>query len=862
MKITYIELENFEAIKYCMHTNRIRIDLSKSKNKVCLLIGPNGSGKTVLLSLLTPFATIGNLDVRDGYNLIIPHKNGMKKVHLSKGRDFYEITHYYTASKDTHTTKSFLTKNGEELNPNGNVTSFKEVVKEELGIELDYLKLTRLGNNVKSLIGLSSTERKVFMGKLLDEIGTYLTYYKDINTKLRTLKDMLSFTVEKLKKSTFDNKEEYEEAITALTNQVQLEKSKEDTLRANLAVVESALKEIGDLTEIRSALKESSKDYTRMMRAQEKLGDQLKDLKSVEKLYEDCKNMRISEESMVSATEVLYNAGLTYRNTLEDRVRRLSVSISKASNLQNEIERLEKLKAETVKTIREREKLLDGLRFEVDLASFEEFLVFLKKSELELRKIQEFGQEPIKRVIGLTREKKNVAKYIEAGICEATDTEETDVLLRRLGKIQGNPICNENGCIGYKMAKLVESLLKNREVHGSETFGFLHDMEMIYYGLYPIFDGFKPFAKLISSLPEDIQKEFLMENIFKRIENGDSLYDIKRMDQFYTILKEQDGLEELREKKAAYSEEIRRIEQFDHNDGLSEEYHQSMEELETCIANIKEYKEKILSGKDIISDCKKSEEAYLAGMEALTRLDEVERTVADLNEKWNRGHDLSLRLHELQQQTLRQESTVEQTRKELEKLRLDYASFKDLHKNAKKYEQHYDNMEYLKRSLSSSKDGIPTIIIKHYLRDTVEITNQLLDVAFDGTVTIGKFNITADEFTIPTYVNDKLLPDAKLASQGQVSLITVALAFALVNQSLHGYNILSLDEIDGPLDQSNRRKFIEILESQIERIGAEQVFMITHNDMFSYYPVDIIDLTGENKQENYKLANFITIEKE
>ena len=71
-----------------------------------------------------------------------------------------------------------------------------------------------------------------------------------------------------------------------------------------------------------------------------------------------------------------------------------------------------------------------------------------------------------------------------------------------------------------------------------------------------------------------------------------------------------------------------------------------------------------------------------------------------------------------------------------------------------------------------------------------------------------------------------------------------------------------LDEIDGPLDTHNRAKFIKILENQIERIGSEQSFLITHNDMFSSYPVDIIDLNfGESDTEKYELANFIPIKR-
>ena len=87
----------------------------------------------------------------------------------------------------------------------------------------------------------------------------------------------------------------------------------------------------------------------------------------------------------------------------------------------------------------------------------------------------------------------------------------------------------------------------------------------------------------------------------------------------------------------------------------------------------------------------------------------------------------------------------------------------------------------------------------------------------------------------------------------------MALSFALSTQTLKKYNIMLLDEIDGPLDIKNREKFIEILENQIERIDSEQNFLITHNAMFSSYPVDIIDLSGKNDKDQYPLANFIDI---
>ena len=82
----------------------------------------------------------------------------------------------------------------------------------------------------------------------------------------------------------------------------------------------------------------------------------------------------------------------------------------------------------------------------------------------------------------------------------------------------------------------------------------------------------------------------------------------------------------------------------------------------------------------------------------------------------------------------------------------------------------------------------------------------------------------------------------------------------LITQSIKDYNILLLDEIDSTLDTSNREKFLQILEKQMEMIDGEQIFVISHNNMFNMYPVDIIDMQNKVNSDN-KLANYIKIKK-
>ena len=157
---------------------------------------------------------------------------------------------------------------------------------------------------------------------------------------------------------------------------------------------------------------------------------------------------------------------------------------------------------------------------------------------------------------------------------------------------------------------------------------------------------------------------------------------------------------------------------------------------------------------------------------------------------------------------------------------------------------------------------MPLHIIGRYLNNTEDITNELLNIAYDGKIYIDKFEITANEFAIPFFNNGVRLDDVKFASQGELSFLSIALSFALSSQALSHYNIMLLDEIDGPLDTRNREKFIKILENQIDRIHSEQNFLITHNAMFNSYGVDILDLSFKKTHEDYPLAHYIDIKRE
>jgi DNA repair exonuclease SbcCD ATPase subunit len=167
------------------------------------------------------------------------------------------------------------------------------------------------------------------------------------------------------------------------------------------------------------------------------------------------------------------------------------------------------------------------------------------------------------------------------------------------------------------------------------------------------------------------------------------------------------------------------------------------------------------------------------------------------------------------------------------------------------YQEYLDERNTIKLILDavSSKEGIPLVMVKIFLDECKEIINDLISDIFDDDLEIINFDISesSNEFKIPYRINGNEVPDIELASQGQQAVISIALSFALCRKSMFDYNIMLLDEIDNSIYKADREKFIMILAKQMQALGTEQVFLITHNDIFqqSGLPVNIIMTTPE-----------------
>ena len=145
------------------------------------------------------------------------------------------------------------------------------------------------------------------------------------------------------------------------------------------------------------------------------------------------------------------------------------------------------------------------------------------------------------------------------------------------------------------------------------------------------------------------------------------------------------------------------------------------------------------------------------------------------------------------------------------------------------------------------KKGIPLIFTRNYLTSISERANELLDVAYKGTYQI-RFILDKRDFRIEVLKGDgNNLEDITLASQGETSMTSISLSLSMLGQIMGGtggYNVLYLDEMDAELDANNRKSFINVIDRQMEILGVEQTFIITHNNEFHSSDIDLILLDG------------------
>lgn len=867
MKILYLKLTNFINIVTAFNTETIEIDFSKSNNNVVLLTGPNGSGKTSILSCLHPFPTNGNMDVRSDNPIIVPRENGYKEIHISDGDDLYVIQHFYTRNGDKHIIKSYIQKNGVELNENGNVTSFKEIVEKELGLEQDYMKLTRLGSNVTNFIDMKRQERKNFTGKIISEADIYLSYHKKIMADKNKVNIQINHTSDLIRRLQVDDLGELKKAQKSLQHQIEDLTAKIEKANSELSVLQYQLNDCGDIPAMRERIQEKEKELKHIQKALARASEIKISISTLKSMIEEAKIAILKAKSSLD-TNVITRTGIL--NQLDsiaheiDSIRREIARIEDDQNVKDMEANIELLR-ETIRR-RAKESGIGGYVRPCSKAEMEDLIKMLDKCMDILLSTYELGKGPIQKAVSFFHTKTDIEKYTRENrekikrnkmqsLCEQVYAE----ISKDIGLL--GPDCkNPSGCRVYDFYQRIYEYATQAPDKVIEDETFLAYTKMAYNNIQTVLKYLRDYHDIFEKMPECIKDQFLMSTVLTHICNMEWIYDKDIIFHELGLITDDElqdaDLEELSRQKAMLA-------QYKKANSNIEYFQNKLEELidsrTTLMGQLDEVKETINSLNREIEEKEASVSDYEDMVIAMEHEDEVETEFNDLKSKLTLASQLSLQIREktsILNDLQFRKNKMSKTHQDNEFRIENYKRYK---KDLDELSSKFTDLEYLARALSS-REGIPLIFIQAYLKDIKDIANQLLDVVYDGDLHLEDFEITADEFGIPYSTKGTTVKDVIYASQGERSFISLALSFALTYKSISKYNIMLLDEIDATLDISNREKFLHVLEMQIDMIHAEQVFVISHNDMFNAYPVDIVD-TRNRTSSNAELASYIPIEK-
>lgn len=869
---------NFARIVAGLQVSDLYIDFEKLTNPFYLFIGENGTGKTSIVHSIHPFAyntAVG--DSSTSSEFIVEGQDGSKTITYLVDNDIYVINHVYTRSNDTTiSVKSFIAKNGEELNPSGTSGTFKEIVYDVFELDEAYLGLLSLGNTVDNFVEYTGGTRKQLMSKIFQSLGVYSRYYKNASQHEKNIKALLTNVTTKLDKYKGFDKDDAMSIIAQIDKQI-------ESLSADSRELTT---QTGSLSQKILSNEEFIKEYnskkTLFLESLDRI-DALKrkvnTSKDIPALQADISqlNTKIDERKVNRVSfEMNLNSSLDYVQELNTEINEITSTCDKMST-DVDLNELDVLAANLEARISSIDVVDDPV---LDKDKLVKSSIYL--DELKAMCIDFISEVHFTEIVAET-----AANYLKDSSLLPKSKKKYDVLVENLQR--GRYIKNANAIIGQSAFKIEEYDCKNaskcpykkfyddyKEAVSKKT-GEIdrdlakrqHDIDLakdivtignIVHRLTTFIDKNKD----IFDLPQDVFNPETFVNLYmdtREVANIDilsSLIDIAEKQQekkdltaqLEDVMHKRKNNEALRSNFEALKARRENVQSKLNRAKKSIDYYQ--QSLPTITADI----ESMVSTRDKIE----------ATIEVLKEIEDCRNVVASLkkelasmDEKSMEIDKIQIELTTLSNQVKEIDSKIGALRDERETLNMTLNAVIGLNKEYDTLVNQYTEAKLVRDAVSPSK-GVPLEHIKKFIKgDLINMVNELLEMVFHGDLHISPRDVIINEteFTIPYRKKGIKVCDISRASDGERAILGIAFSLSIARIASNKYSILLLDEKDTALDVYNRGKYIDIIDAYRKIINCQQVFSITHNSMFDNYPVNIL-LTSD-MAVSYNTDNLIKL---
>lgn len=867
MLLKRLKLVNYGGIYNGMGLYEIEIDFTKCRNKIVLIKGDNGSGKSTIESALKPLP--------DDNSSFISGVNASKEIEYIDEVNglIYSITYIHECKNQSRISKGYFKKifpNGNviDLNPSGNISSCKEMINEELDLDANYITLTQLSSTKRGIADLRPAERKRYVNSILSSTDVYNTMYKTLSKKASTYKALMNSISSKI--DNVGNTVQLQEELKSIESKIS---ETEKLMEQHNEVIN---KEKGMLLSIdpNNEISNRIETYTESTKTYLNKKDEFS--KQLNKIYSTDPNLStivINKEILDKLNQDIIDTKYLIESTKERINNLIKEREQEASRLEDETAKLKSINSGMnlieVKRIKDdltsrKEKIRKRWGDIVDLNTIthDEFMIAYEA----IKQMIEILNQPIELIPSdnIEIEYLDILRNIERLDNEIEDTavfrNKIEVNEYKLDILEQRPSdCNNNSCPfiadALKAKKIIDELMEQRK--GFASISELNKQKESYEQklsniernkrLLEIYNtnriilsklqlNLDTYENCVVSLSRD--RFMILPTLTGFIEYSNDLIEYKSIDKdLNDISVKYNALYNQKDLINMITDSINRLNTSINEDTIK--INAMNEEISSLTKKYNDMCKLCVSLEDIfnlrasLNECEES-------LRILNEEIEKDRSNIDRIEKLNSDIDkLNVNISELKSQ-------LEPLRKTAESLRYRITLSIEYSKEYEQYNMMYTKIETLKYYCSPTT-GIQLLFANMYLNKIMDNANKILNKLFGGTFALLPLIITESEFRIPVAVRGGINhDDITSMSSAQISLISMIISISLLSQTSTKLNIIVGDEIDAPFDSENRREFMNILTQLMGLVNSSQCVLISHNSEIPLNNCDVILLKNEN----------------
>ena len=861
MKIIRFEMYGYKRLIPGLGIDRIVLEF-KNLNTISIINGPNGIGKSTILNAMTPLpdSTDNFVDGKEAGKILI-YDNGYK-IHIYSPINSKGVR---------QTSKAFISKNNLELNPTGNISSYKDLLFSEFGLDSCYITLTSLSSDDKGIAMKTPSARKKYFNGLLSNMDVYNDINKTMVKRSNIFKSMINNITSKI--SSIGDSSKLEAILSGIENELGILETQKTNLINQIAELKAIIKTKDPDSQIQNT-------YNIITEELDILNKKIKaiDISLKNREYESYCNFNIEElKNILDKYNSTFESNNNELNNITEKINSLLKSQQEELEfLQSKIARINTLKGDVdidilVKSISNIEQEINTLNtlllehnISIDITATDLYHIHdqlnIIKDTIDIIKSYATSEELdiYKSIIGSNDIKKS---YIEQQISKLendlldinnniTKLESTDNEVNRL--IILSDLDSKLDCIQYRdkscpIYNIIQDA-KDRLNVINNNFS-LNSMREQKKNLEEQMQKFKNINRIYIDMK---RCDNIINSIYNKIgiipnEFNISTSDISKYKELGNYKERINTLsKDLTEKKAIYSIYENKLDMIHDVENDIKKTENKLENISEELNNKKELSEKLAKDnsniigkiniiKPIIDILEQKEALVIEKRNKLQQISLIEDNMTEITSCIDNINCLNNKL-------INTNNFIDNKNKDRERIKYSLSMLQQYNEELEVYKEKYDLIETIKY-YSSPTTGIQTLFMKLYMNNTLNICNDILSKMFNGNLVLDEYIINEEEFKIPCINNNIIIDDISSMSSSQVSMISMIISMVLLKQSSSIYNIVRLDEIDAGLDTNNRIEFINICMRLIDILGIDQVIMVSHNMMeLNSINIDLIEI--------------------